>query len=98
MSDKLTFEVLPFSTLVNIQVSGSFYARIQALYVKKCEALTKEQLESVIEKIKSSKRASTIEEEEFMILTALIAEIENSAKTQNLTTKTEVDPEDFDKE
>lgn len=78
-------KVLPYKNIVDIQISGAFYARIQSLFMSKCETLDKEQIDATVVKIKEGKRAETIQEEELMVLIALMSAIESAAVKQNKT-------------
>ena len=94
MSDKVKLQVIPFDCLIDLQISGAFYARLQGLFMRKCDSIEKEILTSIIEKLKNSKRAETDLEEEIMILTGLVSAIEKAAVDQKKTREEEFDPKD----
>ena len=88
---KITLPIIRENVLLNIEISTNFYFRIKNLFNVMSEKTDKDTINKVLENIKEQKNASSLEEEELMVLLAIIAVVEEKVKEENLYDMKEVD-------
>jgi hypothetical protein len=90
MNKKLKFKGIPFDSIIKIEVSGGFTARLQELAVYHLSQKTPEEVNEIIEKIKT-KEPENEYEYHLLTLLVLIHEIESESKKQGILKDMEVE-------
>lgn len=70
-----TTKVFPHDAIVNVPISGAFYARLVQLMLDMSSGKTKEELAEIIEKLKTEEPKESFEYH-YLTMLVLIAEIE----------------------
>lgn len=83
---------------IDIQVNGSFYRRIQALFFYLVEGKDPQYINQMINKINEGTADNEVFSAHLQTVIVLMREIEEQAKVQNKITKTEIAPEDLNKD
>lgn len=95
---KKNISIIKLESLIDIKVSGAFYARIQDLLVYITSTADKETILKVADNIKNKKPISSALEYNIETILTLINEIEIMAKEQNLISEQEIDLPDEDED
>ncbi len=77
-------EIIPYDALINIQIGGGFYARLQQLLTSMVATKNKEELAEMIESMKASDDSKPASTYHFETLLILIRSIEEEAKKQGV--------------
>jgi len=90
--DSTTIDVLPYDSLVKIEISGTFYERLQnclfaALQEKEDEP---EELALILKELETRQPANNWEERVYVLL-AIIYEVDNQAAQQEVLVKKSID-------
>jgi hypothetical protein len=93
MPTKIKAEGIKLDVLIDIKVSGGFYARLHQLMQELASTVTPEEFQKVMQKVAAGK-AETNLEYHLETLSVLIAEIEKEAKSQGKITMEEVEVPD----
>lgn len=84
-------ESIPFDAIVNIKVSGAYYATLQQIFMDLAMTRPEADFKAAMEKLKNNGKPASKYEMHLQALLALIIEVENEAKAQGLVLKKEVD-------
>jgi hypothetical protein len=84
-------ESIPMDAIVNIKVSGAYYATLQQVFMDLAMTRPEAEFKTAMEKLKGNEKPSSKYEMHLQTLLALIFEVENEAKAQGLVVKKEVD-------
>jgi hypothetical protein len=84
-------ESIPFESIVDIKVSGAYYASLQQVFMDLAMSKTEAEFKTVMEKLKTNEKPATRYEFHLHTLFSLIIEIENEAKAQKKTVTKDVD-------
>jgi hypothetical protein len=95
---KKNINVIKFDSLIDIKISGAFYARIRDILVYLASTADKEIVLKATENLKNDSAPSNPFEYNLETVMILIHEIENMAKEQNALTEQEVDFPDEDED
>lgn len=91
MAKKFNVKTIPFEAKINIQIPGSFYARLQQLVVHYGNSKPHSELLAAMQALAKNEQAKSEFEYHIQTLTILIWEIENAAKEQNLLKDEEIE-------
>ena len=92
---KKKIDTIPLESIIKIEVSGHFYARIQQMILGMANEKPQEEFLKVLKKLESNTGAESLYEYNLHTLMSLAFEIESQAKAQNIFTEEEIDiPED----
>lgn len=91
MTKKFKVKTIPFEAKINIQIPGSFYARLQQLVVHYSNSKPYSELLAAMQALAKNEQAKSEFEYHIQTLTILIWEIENAAKEQNLLKDEEIE-------
>jgi hypothetical protein len=91
MAKKFNVKTIPFEAKINIQIPGSFYARLQQLVVHYGNSKPHSELLAAMQALAKNEQAKSEFEYHIHTLTILIWEIENAAKEQNLLKDEEIE-------
>jgi hypothetical protein len=94
MGTKHEIEVIPFESKIKLEITGSFYARLQQLTIHYTSKSTKEEILEAMKRMSDKEQAKTEFEYHIQTLTSLMYEIEMAAKEQNLLEKREIEVPD----
>lgn len=97
---KHTVKVIPYDSIIDIQVSGSYYERVQYLFQSLVEKIKPENYEELVKKLNDPTNTSSItdmDEVNLITVLMLIMEIDDKAKVQNKLKDQEIDIPDDDK-
>lgn len=83
MSDSKKAEGIPFTAIINIEVSGGFYARVHQLYYSLCNQASPEEFKQLLELIKQGKSNESPLAYHLETVMTLLLEIEDCAKKQD---------------
>lgn len=93
----MLLDIIEDNTVIDIQVNGAFYKRVQALFYSMLTGKEPELINEIFEKIKND----NIDSEQvahIQTIVVLMREIEEQAKAQDKIIKKEVNPEDLNKD
>lgn len=88
---KIKFDTIPTDTLIDIQISGSFYRRMVDLITMLGESVPLEEFKAILERLKDNNPAADMFEFNVHTVICLIYEVEKQAKAQNKTVVSELD-------
>jgi hypothetical protein len=91
--EKLKYEIIPNDSLVDIQISGSFYSKLKDLSLKLGQSVPVDEFKTILKKLEGSEPETNLFELNLSVVLALIFEIENCAKAQDKTKQVEIDAE-----
>jgi hypothetical protein len=93
----MLLDIIDETTIVDIQVNGAFYKRIQALFFSMMQGKEPEQINEIFQKIQNNQIDSeTVAHVQTIVV--LMREIEEQAKAQNKVSQKDVNPEDINKD
>jgi hypothetical protein len=90
----MLLDTIEETTIVDIQVNGAFYKRIQALFFSMVQGKEPQHLQEMFDKIQKNQIDSE-DVAHLQTIVVLMREIEEQAKAQDKITKAEVNPEDI---
>tara|TARA_B110000503_G_scaffold27536_1_gene43952 strand:+ start:7795 stop:8097 length:303 start_codon:yes stop_codon:yes gene_type:complete len=92
MAEKIKIKTIPFEEIIDIQISGAFYVRIQNIFLSLIQNLKDDDLKKLLEKIQTKPEEIT-DPVEYNIVTLMILmnEIEHQAKSTNKVKDQEID-------
>ena len=93
----MLLDIIDENAVIDIQVNGAFYKRVQALFFSMMQGKEPEQINEIFQKIQNNQIDSeTVAHVQTIVV--LMREIEEQAKVQNKVTKSDVNPEDLNKD
>lgn len=88
---KIEYNTIPNDALIDIKISGAFYAKLSNLLIKLASSMPEEEFKTLMSDFKDNKQPKNTTEFTIHILFSLIYEIENNAKKQNKIVIKEID-------
>lgn len=97
MSKKVKVQAIDLDSIITIEVSGNFYARIQQMLMEMANEKSQEEFLKALKKLEGNDDAENAFEYNLHTIMSLIYEIEKQAKAQGKFKEVEIDIPDDDK-
>jgi hypothetical protein len=91
MEETIKYKTIPYDSLIDIKVSGTFYRKLVELLSALSETVPLDEFKEVLEKLKGNDNPKTLFELNVHCLISLIYELETKAVEQNKTKEMEID-------
>lgn len=88
---KLKVPFIADQTIVNVEISGYFYKKIQTIFLAKGAERSKEEFIRILERAKQNEPIEDLYEAEVQVLAALVLSIERAAQDQNKLSHKDID-------